>query len=78
MSEHVDNTPSPIGWPRAILTAAVIAVVGIGVLVFGTNAVMTARGPSRHTLVAIATTMFFVLLFGLAWALRKLQARRLM
>ena len=76
-SDDTGERPAPIGWARAILTAAAIVAVGIGVLVIGTNAIMKATGPSRHTLVAIATTMFFVLLLVLAFVLRRLQARRL-
>ena len=76
MTCDAEESAASIGWVRAILTAAVIAVVGIVVLVYGTNAVMTTQGHSRSTLVAVATTMFFVLLLLLAWALRRLQARR--
>ena len=69
---------SPIGWFRAILTAAVIVVVGIAVLVYGTNAVLTkVHGETRSSLVGIATTMFFVVLLALAWALRQLQRRKM-
>ncbi len=43
-------------------------------LVYGTNAVLTkVHGKTRGSLVAVATTMFFVGLVALAWALRKLQ-----
>jgi hypothetical protein len=69
--------PPPIGWLRAVLTVAVIAVVAIAVLVYGTNAVLTkVHGKTRGSLVAVATTMFFVGLVALAWALRKLQGRK--
>ena len=47
-------------------------------LVYGTNAVLTkVHGKTRSSLVAIATTMFFVVLFALAWALRQLQRRKM-
>ena len=66
-----------IGWLRAVLTVAVIAVVAIAVLVYGTNAVLTkVHGKTRGSLVAVATSMFFVGLVALAWALRKLQGRK--
>ena len=70
--------PPAIGWLRAILTSAVIVVVGIGVLVYGTNAVLTKiHGKTRGSLVAVATTMFFVVLIALAWGLRRLQRRKI-
>jgi hypothetical protein len=73
-----DDPPSPIGWGRAILTVAVIAFVAIAVLVYGTNAVLTkVHGNTHGSLVFVATTMFFVVLLALAWALRQLQRRKL-
>ena len=69
---------APIGWFRAILTAAIIAVVGIALLVYVPNAVLThATSVGRSTRVAIATTDFFVALFVLALALRNLQRRNI-
>jgi hypothetical protein len=77
MTDETD-APSPIGWVRAILTSAVIALFAIAVLVYGTNAVLTkVHGKTHGSLVAVATTMFFVVLFALAWALRQLQRRKL-
>ena len=77
MTDETD-APSPIGWLRAILTVAAISVVGIVVLVYGTNAVLTkVHGKTHGSLVAVATTMFFVVLLALAWALRQLQRRKL-
>ncbi len=68
---------SPIGWFRALLTAAIIAFVGIAVLVYGTNAILTKwNGRTRSSLVGLATTMFFVVLLAMAWALRQLQRRK--
>ena len=67
-----------IGWFRAILTAAIIAVVGIALLVYVPNAILThATSVDRHTRVAIATTEFFVALFVLAFVLRRLQRRKI-
>jgi hypothetical protein len=74
----VDDTelPHPIGWFRAILTAVVIAVVGIAALVYGTNAALTkVHSLNRSSLVGITTAMFFVVLIALGWALRWLQRR---
>jgi hypothetical protein len=68
----------PIGWMRAILTGLVIAVVGVVVLVYAPNAVLTKlHGKTHGSLVALATTMFFVALFALAGVLRWLQRRKL-
>jgi hypothetical protein len=77
MDDHNELSAS-IGWPRALLTAAVIVVVGVAVLVYGTNAVLTnIHGRTRSSLVGIVTPMFFVLLLALAWALRQLQRRKI-
>jgi hypothetical protein len=75
MTEDVEPRPT-ISWLRAVLTVVGILVVGIGILVYGTNAVLTMHGKTRSSLVAVATTIFFVGLFALAWALRALQRRR--
>ncbi len=76
MTDDTERPPT-IGWLRAVLTVAVIAVVAIVVLVYGTNAVLTkVHGKTRSSLVAVATSMFFVGLLALAWALRKLQRRK--
>ena len=67
-----------ISWLRAALTTVVIVAVGIAALVYGTNAVMTKiHGKTHGSLVAVATTMFFVVLFAMAWALRRLQRRNM-
>jgi len=71
-----DADPTPIGWGRALLTTAIIVVVAIGVLVYGTNALLDIHGKTRSSLVAVATTLFFVLLIALAWGLRQLQRRK--
>ena len=77
MSDH-DQTEPTIGWPRALLTTAVILVVGLGALVYGTNAILTKiHGKTRGSLVAVATIWFFVVLFLLAWAMRRAQARKI-
>ncbi len=73
-----DPQPPPtISWLRAFLTVAGIAIVGIGVLVYGTNAFLTkTHRLTRHTLVGIATPVFFLLLIAMAVALRWLQRRK--
>ena len=69
---------SPIGWLRATITTVAIAVVAIALLVYGPDAVLSKwHGRTRSSLVALATTMFFVILLALAWALRQLQRRKM-
>jgi hypothetical protein len=71
------DDPRPIGWLRAILSAAIIVAVGIGALVYGSNAVLTkVHGKTRSSLVAVVTIGFFVVLFAMAWLLRRLQKKR--
>lgn len=72
----MEETPSPIGWGRAILEAVATLVVGAVFLVILPNWALThLTGLSRDGRVAVATTGFFVLLVSCAWVLRRLQAR---
>ena len=74
----VDSGPPSIGWPRAILTAAIVVAVGIALCVYAPNFVLTRmHSSSRGFRVAIATTTFFVVLAVLAFVLRRLQQRKL-
>jgi hypothetical protein len=76
MTDH-DDTPAKIGWLRALLTGAAIVIVGIVAFVYVPNWILTKiDGKTRSSLVAVATTTFFVLLFALAWLLRFLQRRK--
>ena len=78
MVDENEHSPRAIGWPRAILTALGIVVVGFGLLVYGANAVLTkVHGATRSSLVGIVTPVFFVVLFAIAWALRRLQRRKM-
>jgi hypothetical protein len=73
-----DETPTErsIGWPRALLTAAIITIVAVAVLVYGANALLTrAHDIRRSALVGIVTPLFFIALLILAWVLRVLQRR---
>ena len=73
-----DHKHENIGWIRAFVSAAVIVVVGIVALVYVPNWVLTKiHGKTRSSLVAVATTLFFVLLFVLAWGLRRLQSKKI-
>ncbi len=83
MADTADTAANPdegaahIGWARAILTAAIIAVVGIAVCVYGTNAILTrVHSWNRHARVFVATSWFFVTLLAIAWGLRRLQRRK--
>ena len=79
MDELVDGddvAQAVISWPRAIVTAIVIAVVGIGLLAYGTNYLLNhLTSLDRSQRVAVATTFFSVVLAGLAFGLRRLQRR---
>jgi hypothetical protein len=67
---------NPIGWLRAIATGLAILVVGIGVSVLGANRILTkALGVTRGGREALASGLFLVVVIGLAWILRRLQAR---
>jgi hypothetical protein len=72
-----DETPATIGWLRAILTSITIVVVGVVLLVYVPNWILTKiNGKTRSSLVALATIVFFVLFLALAWTLRRLQRRK--
>jgi hypothetical protein len=77
MDDDNDLLPRPISWLRAILSAVAILVVGVAVLVYGANAVLTMHGKTRSSLVGIVTPLFFVVLCALAWGLRQLQRRKI-
>jgi hypothetical protein len=68
---------SPIGWWRAAASALTILAVGAGLLVYLPNWVLThLSGVSRDGRVALATVEFLLALGAMAWALRRLQQRR--
>jgi hypothetical protein len=71
-----EESPSPIGWGRAALTAIAILVIGTATLVIAPNWVLVhLTGLSRNGRVAVATVGFVVIFVALAWELRRLQAR---
>jgi len=58
------------------MIAGLALVVGAVVVVVVTNLIVTRLNSlDRHTRVGFATAWFLVSLTGLAWALRRLQAR---
>jgi len=74
-----DVSRSSLDWPRAVLTGLGIAV-GLAVLLVWVPDLVVTRltGLERSARVTIATAWFFVALGLAAWALRRLQDRRLM
>jgi hypothetical protein len=71
-----DVPQSAISWPRAILTGVLIAVVGLGLLAYGTNYLLLHLTSLEHgQRVGVATAWFFVVLAALAFGLRRLQRR---
>ena len=79
MSGDAEEPAPRIGWLRAILTAAIIVVVGIALCVIVPDQILKrVHSLNRHNLVAIATAMFFVVLFAMAWSLRVLQRRKVL
>jgi len=65
-------------WPRAVVATVVVVAVGVGLLVVVPNLIVTRFGGlDRGQRVGLATIWFFAMLAGLAWLLRRLQARHL-
>jgi len=72
-----EAAPLSIGWVRAALSSLAILVSGAVLFLYVPNWVLThLTGLSRDGRVAVATAGFFVAFFAFAWALRRLQARR--
>lgn len=75
---EADIDRASIGWMRAVLTGLAVLVTGLVASVGVANAVLTkATGLSRSVREYIATVVFLAAVFGLAWVLRRLQARGL-
>ena len=73
-----DGGRPEIGWTRAILSGIAVLVVGFLGVVYLPNVVVTkVTGLSRSARQDLATLVFLVALAVLAWALRRLQGRRL-
>ena len=69
---------SRLSWPRAVVTTLAILAVAVGLLVYGSNLMLTKlTGLSRSGRVGVTTVWFFAVFFALAAALRWLQRRRL-
>ena len=73
---NADARAHNIGCLRAIVTGLAVLVVGIGASVLGANRILTkALGVTRGGREALASGLFLVVVIGLAWVLRRLQAR---
>ena len=73
---NADAREHDIGWLRAIATGLAVLVVGIVASVLGANRILTkALGLTRGGREALASGLFLVVVIGLAWILRRLQAR---
>ena len=78
MADAPETAAPSIGWPRAILSAVAILLVGVAALVYGADAVLKRlTGLDRSQRVGIAATVFLVGILVLAWVLRRLQRRHL-
>lgn len=76
--DRTPASPPSFRWLRAILTGLGITV-GLAFLLVSVPDLLLTRltGLERSTRVTIATAWFFVALGLAAWALRRLQARRI-
>lgn len=64
-----------LSWPRAVAIAGITVLVGTGLVVVVTNLIVTkVTGVDRHVRVGLASMWFLLVLAGLAWTLRRLQA----
>lgn len=71
-----DESETAMGWFRAGLEATAALVVAFGLLVVGSDLILTTvTGLDRHGRVGLATAWFMVVLGLLAWLMRRLQAR---
>lgn len=67
-----------MSWPRAVVSGVAIVAAAFGSLVVVPNLLLTRLSSlDRSGRVAVTTVWFAVALLGLLWALRRLQARRL-
>jgi len=67
-----------MSWPRAVAATAIVAALGVGLLVVVPNLLVSRLGGlDRGWRAGLATIWFFGMLAALAWLLRRLQARKL-
>ena len=72
------STPQDtIGWGRAILSGLAVLVIGFAGAVYVPNRILTkALGLTRTAREWLAIGTFLVVVIGLAWLLRRLQAHK--
>jgi len=71
--------PSGLSWLRATGISVVISVVGVALLAYVPNLIVTHLTSLVHSArVAIAVAWFFIVLLGLALAMRWLQGRKVL
>jgi hypothetical protein len=72
------QTPqAEIGWGRALLSGLAVLAVGFVGAVYVPNRILTkALGLTRTAREWLAIGTFFVVIVGLAWVLRRLQAHK--
>ena len=71
-----DSAQAEIGWPRAIITAVLVVVIGIVLLAYGTNALLTKlTSLDRSQRVGVSTAYFVAVFAAIAFGLRRLQRR---
>ena len=74
--ENGEHDDAELSWPKAVAIAAVALAVGVGLLVVVTNVIVTkVTSVDRHARVGLASAWFLLALAGIAWTLRRLQAR---
>jgi hypothetical protein len=67
-----------VSWPQAVVATVALVALGVGLLVVVPNLIVTRLGGlDRGWRAGLATIWFFAMLAGLAWLLRRLQARQL-
>ncbi len=72
----MEPSGAEIGWGRAIATAVVFLVVGLGVTVVGSDQIIKqVTGLSRNALEYLVSAYFLAGVAAAAWVLRRLQQR---
>ena len=71
------SAPAEMSWANAIVRGLAVLVVGFVGVVFVPNRILTkALGLTRTAREWIAVAVFAVVIIAMAWALRRLQARK--
>lgn len=70
-----ERRPSVLGWTRALVTSAVVAVLSVAMLVYVPNALVRWTRLVHAARVGLAVAAFLVALAAIAAAMRWLQGR---